>query len=686
LIARFVDHWLRRSRVYLLTVVVCIVATPVLGQDDDPGRDHESQVPLGVREDSARLLRDLRVAAGRTREAKAAFVAALRSFAEGLPGTYGDEGPRIRKALADMRLALKRWDDAIGAFRGALNGMDGSADVQVALGTALLDRGSMSDAVDRFRRATTLAPRWGEATLLLALTYQAQGKRQESARALASAVRATPDSPAIGYASVQQAVANGDEGEITRALLTFRDRQGRDTSPSASAAPATPFVRLGLLRETPGAAPVFAPALYEEGFRLLHAGRYDEAVAAFQQAVDRDPVAASDPTRDERVRVAGELRDGRLAEAIARLERALAQWPEVSELRRVLAGAYTADERREQGIEQYAAVIQRDRRDERSRLALAEALLASGQVDAAERVLIETIESMPESAQAYYRLGRLYQSQARIPEALSAFTSSAERAVLVGRDSLYETIAALRVSEGEFSQAIAAYRRELEVNPNNAPAHRRVGDLYAQEGRLGEALGEFAAALVIDPRDPDTHASRAQTLLRMSRFAEAETAARVAVTLRPSHEAAQYSLGTALIRTGKTDAGLAALQEFERLQALSRARDEAAWQLKILKDQAAEHAARQDYRTAADLLRRALAYAPPDGSVQLAAGALLIKAEAYEDAIPLLQEAAGREALTAHRYLAEAYAALHRDDERRAHQAAYEAAKAARLRRGGASP
>ena len=216
-------------------------------------------------------------------------------------------------------------------------------------------------------------------------------------------------------------------------------------------------------------------------------------------------------------------------------------------------------------------------------------------------------------ASEYYRLGRLYQSQSRTSEALAALEESATRGVLVGRDSLFETIAALRVGHGEFSEAIAAYRLEIDANPNNAAAHRRLGELYAQEGRLGESLAEFAAALLINPGDADAHASRAQTLLRMSRFADAEIAARNATTLSPAHEAARYALGTALLRTGRTEEGLAALQEFDRLQAATRARKDAAWQLELLTDQAREHAARQDYRTAANLLRRAVAYAPEEG-------------------------------------------------------------------------
>ena len=112
------------------------------------------------------------------------------------------------------------------------------------------------------------------------------------------------------------------------------------------------------------------------------------------------------------------------------------------------------------------------------------------------------------------------------------------------------------------------------------------------------------------------------------------------------------------MRTERTEEGLSVLTEFERLQVATRARNDAAWQIKLLTDQAREHVARQEYAAAADVLRRALAYAPADGSIRLAAGAFLVKAGKYEDAIPLLKEALALNATEAHRYLAEAYAAL----------------------------
>ena len=667
-------------------VIACLLltATGAFGQGNDELRDfdltRESAAAGRCSEPACqRLAREIGAAAEAASRAKTAFVTALRHCVAGLPGSYGDEGPRVRSALTGMATALAQWDEAIKDYRNVLNAVR-SADASVALGSAYFDRGRVADAIEQYKRAVDRAPASGQSSLLLALAYEAIGAREDAARALARASRASPDSAAIGYVKVQHAIASGDESRVSQALLEFLNRQTRFVNTTTQTASATPFIRPGLLRETAGSAPVFVPAGYAEGLRLLNARRYDEAIVALRGALERDPLAASGDDLEGRMRGAKALRDGNVAGAIAQLEGAVETSPESVELRRLLATAYAADERYEQGIAQLTAAIQRKPGDERPRLALAEVFIAAGQIDAAEQTLKNTVETLPDSGRAYHRLGRLYQSRSRIPEAIAALSRSAERPILVGLDSLYEAIAVLRVGEGEFVDAIAAYRLELDANPNNAVAHRRLGDLYAQEGRLDEALAEYAAAMLIDPRDADTHASRAQALLRLSRFADAEVAARTAVSLNPSHEPARYALGTALMRTGRSEEGLSALQEFERLQTATRAQSDAAWQLKLLKDQAIERTERQDYRGAADLLREAVKYAPSDGSVHLAAGALFVKAGEFEQAIPLLQEALARQMLDAHRYLAEAYASLGRNEESRTHRVAYDAVKAARVR------
>jgi tetratricopeptide (TPR) repeat protein len=228
-----------------------------------------------------------------------------------------------------------------------------------------------------------------------------------------------------------------------------------------------------------------------------------------------------------------ELRNGNVPRAISLLEEAIASEPGSSELRRMLAVAYASDERHADAISQLTIAIQAAPGDERSRLLLADVLVAAGRNGEAERVLLDAIAALPDAAQPSYRLGRLYQSQSRVPESVAAFRSTTERAMLVGRDSLYETIAALEVGEGAFAEALSDYRREIEVNPNNAAAHRRLADLYAQDGRLRESLAELAAALLIDPGDADAHANLGVAYYQTGDLARAIASTERAVALAP---------------------------------------------------------------------------------------------------------------------------------------------------------
>ena len=77
------------------------------------------------RPEAETLSREIAAAAARTSDAKNEFVSALRRFVEGMSGTYGDEGPPIRKAAADMAAALQHWDAAIKGYRDVLHAASG---------------------------------------------------------------------------------------------------------------------------------------------------------------------------------------------------------------------------------------------------------------------------------------------------------------------------------------------------------------------------------------------------------------------------------------------------------------------------------------------------------------------------------------------------------------------------------
>jgi predicted Zn-dependent protease len=172
--------------------------------------------------------------------------------------------------------------------------------------------------------------------------------------------------------------------------------------------------------------------------------------------------------------------------------------------------------------------------------------------------------------------------------------------------------------------------------------------------------------------------------VRAGRYAEAAEASRRALDLEPSRKEAEYSLGTALMRLGRTDEGVTHLEAYQRLQAEATASGRRQHELERLKRDASVAIATSDYAKAADLLRRSVEYdiAAP---TFLALGFALMRTGRHAEAIVELKKAGGlAEDPNVHRYLAEAYRAAGRSDESRAEAQRYlqmvEAAKKERLR------
>ena len=52
---------------------------------------------------------------------------------------------------------------------------------------------------------------------------------------------------------------------------------------------------------------------------------------------------------------------------------------------------------------------------------------------------------------------------------------------------------------GRSEEAIAAYRRAIQLKPDYVAAHNNLGDLLRAQGRTDEAAAEFRQALVLNP-------------------------------------------------------------------------------------------------------------------------------------------------------------------------------------------
>src|SRR5262249_13974781 len=77
------------------------------------------------------------------------------------------------------------------------------------------------------------------------------------------------------------------------------------------------------------------------------------------------------------------------------------------------------------------------------------------------------------------------------------------------------------LAKGRPDDAIACYRRAIELDPKLAQAHGNLGSALSVKGRLDEAIRCFRRAIELDPNFPEPHCSLGHALARRGDFAEA---------------------------------------------------------------------------------------------------------------------------------------------------------------------
>src|SRR5690606_975764 len=97
-------------------------------------------------------------------------------------------------------------------------------------------------------------------------------------------------------------------------------------------------------------------------------------------------------------------------------------------------------------------------------------------------------------AEAYRKAGDLERARKTVEQGLSRHSNYPSAHVVLGR---------ILWDMGDVVAAEAAFRRVLELDPENRVALRSLGDLARDSGRPGEALERYRALLLLDPGDAE---------------------------------------------------------------------------------------------------------------------------------------------------------------------------------------
>jgi membrane associated rhomboid family serine protease/Flp pilus assembly protein TadD len=115
------------------------------------------------------------------------------------------------------------------------------------------------------------------------------------------------------------------------------------------------------------------------------------------------------------------------------------------------------------------------------------------------------------------------------------------------------------------AEAEKYYRRCLQLEPRNGPAHRGLGVLLAATGRVQEASQELRQAAALEPNVPGTWLQLGLVLQKLSQHAQAADALKRATALNPDLAPAQFALGISQMNLRQYEAAITSFEKTTQL-------------------------------------------------------------------------------------------------------------------------
>ena len=433
------------------------------------------------------------------------FVRALIDLSQAVDGA-GQPGPGVRASLDAMAKGLAEWDAAVArveaGFKGAITGAAPAQAVRMhaTLGATYVDRGRLTEALVQPDRAATLDPSFAPAQFLRGLVHARLNQSAAAATAFAAARRGDPESPTAAYLYLRAA----------RALAATPDRAASldVLLKAAIAGPPAPVDLAGppldLLDDASVEAPLFVPAAFTAGFRLVADGKYAEALASLRAAASAD-------STDEHARIA------KADALVASRQYEAAHGVLTDTVRRYPASgqAYWRLARlSEDGADPAAALKAYEDAARQSPIAGASLVYAAIgrlqhaalRLDAAAKAYERRALLAPRSALAHLDLASVYQAQDRLDdalvEALAAVCADPANA------SAFAAAGQLRADGGDDTGAVALLRHAVRLDANLGPARYALGRALLRTGRGDEAREQLAAFERIQKREMDAQRQR----------------------------------------------------------------------------------------------------------------------------------------------------------------------------------
>jgi tetratricopeptide (TPR) repeat protein len=165
--------------------------------------------------------------------------------------------------------------------------------------------------------------------------------------------------------------------------------------------------------------------------------------------------------------------------------------------------------------------------------------------------------------------------------------------------------------KGQIEEAIARFRKAIELEPEYADAHNKLGLALWKKGLAKEAIASYRKAVELAPKDTNAQTDLATALNATGDMDEAIAICRQVIRLEPNNAVAHGILGQTLAVKGQFSEAVAAYREAIRLRPdMALAWNNLAWLLSNCPDPKARNPAE-----AVKLAKKAIQLAPEEGDL-----------------------------------------------------------------------
>jgi len=286
-----------------------------------------------------------------------------------------------------------------------------------------------------------------------------------------------------------------------------------------------------------------------------HQGQYDQALLAFNTAIEIDPDYAE-----------AYIRRGHLFQLYGQSDPAISDYSKAIEIKPDFADAYVSrgiayskDGRYAQGLGDFNKAIELGMQSAVVYSSRGNAYQLSGQYDQAISDYNKALKMSPQDFGIYKNRGQAFLVKSKYDQAIRDFNKAIEinpdfADAYLDRGNAY-------YYQKQYEQSITDYDKTIELQPEAAMAYNNRGAAYAKSGKYDQSIADYNHALSIDPGSAFISANVAWFLATCpdKKFRDGHKAIEIAQkeATKSSHPESLASLAAGYAETGKFNEAIA---------------------------------------------------------------------------------------------------------------------------------